>query len=145
MSKIFIFLMLLSQGITLFSIEIEQPKHDILIYKNNEYNIGKGLMKDYFNKYPEKCISIFQFSMTLPSSSGYVAVFEIIKNELWVVDIKIYGTEYTNGKYIPKNISIIDECLDGNDRMKLDWYSGVIIIPQGRRVEEINIGYEYGR
>ena len=64
-------------------------------------------MENYFEYFPEKRP---QWSRT-NLWRCYVATFEIIDDELWVIDIKN-----------SQNVSITNECLDGSDRMKI-WTS----------------------
>ncbi|MDR1251050.1 MAG: hypothetical protein LBK62_02675 [Treponema sp.] len=94
-------------------------------------------METYFNKFPEK-------RPPMPHTAlwrGYVATFEIIQNELWVIDIEKYESEIIDGKYSSKYVSIINQCLDGKDRMKVDWFNGLLVLPQGELVDYVHMGY----
>jgi hypothetical protein len=114
---------------------------DILIWNGNEYRITANYpMQDYFNKYPEKQ----PFATSSALQRGYIATFEIIENEIWVIDIKKLESrfEIINGSVHFEYTSIISECLNGKDRMKVDWYNGFIIIPQGKIIGYEEVGYE---
>lgn len=126
--------LLMAQGLHLFATG-QVP--DILIYNEKEYDLTVNPMEPYFNKNPEKRPQAPHTALW----RGYVATFEIIRNELWVTDIKKYSSEYINGRFTPGYVSIIKECLNGKDRMKVDWFNGLLILPQGELVEYVHMGY----
>jgi hypothetical protein len=132
--KSLVILVFLLQGFYLFA-TAQVP--DILIYNGETYELTVNPMEAYFNRFPEK-----RPPFTITSLwRGYVATFEIIQNELWVIDIKKYESERIDGKYITRYVSIINECLDGQERMKIDWFNGVLVLPQGRIVNYVHMGY----
>jgi len=126
------------QGFYLFA-TAQAP--DVIIYNGNEYPLIVNPMETYFNEFPEK-----RPRPLLESSNlwrGYIATFEIIQNELWVVDIKIQGRASAAGdrRINTEWVSVIHEVLDGNNRMKIDWLNGLLIIPQGRIIRYVHMGY----
>ena len=80
----------------------------------NEYPMGGSPMENYFYRFPEKRPKKWDTGLY----RGYIATFEIIENELWVIDIQTRSSE-----------SIIEECLDGKSKMKIDWYNGLLLLP----------------
>jgi hypothetical protein len=125
------------QGLFLFA-TIQIP--DILIYNGNEYSLIENPMEIYFNQFPEK-------RPKWPHTAlwrGYIATFEFIQNELWVIDIKKYeGSEIIDGNYTEKYTSMINECLDGKDRMKIDWFNGLLALLIESRHIEYGSTYEF--
>jgi hypothetical protein len=112
---------------------------DILIHNGNKYNMGffnipnSFILEPYFKEFPQK--RPFYENDTL--YRGYFAIYEIINNELWVIDIK---TEvYEDGK--ERQFSVINECLNGEDRIKINWFCGLIHIPLGELAGSIQIGH----
>jgi hypothetical protein len=128
--KYIVLLLFMIQGLYLFA---TAQASDFLIYNGKKFALTVNPMEPYFNKYPEK-----RPRRSAASWRGYVATFEIIHNELWVIDIEKDGSEMINGKY---NVSIIKECLNGKDRMKVDWYNGLLVLPQGKLIEYVHMGY----
>ena len=115
---------------------------DRLIYNGVRYNLTVNPMELYFNNNPDK-----RPRPNVTSSAlwrGYIATFEIIQNELWVVDIIIDVStfDYEKRRFTNDYKSVIQECLDGRDRMKLDWFNGILILPQGRIIEYVHMGYD---
>ncbi|MDR1839880.1 MAG: hypothetical protein LBQ93_09910, partial [Treponema sp.] len=53
----------------------------------------------------------------------------LVQNELFVIGINVNG------------INIIKDCLDGLDRMKVNWATGLLVLPYGELVEYIHLGY----
>jgi len=71
---------------------------------------------------------------------GYVATFEIKNNELFLKDIQAYDySQKVDG--IRKMKSVLAEFLAGKPEMKITWFTGVLMIPEGKRVEYVHQGY----
>jgi hypothetical protein len=130
-------LMFFIQGIAAFA---TAQYSDYLIYNGNKFNLNANPMEVYFNRFPEKRPKPNVVSSAL--WRGYIATFEIIQNELWVVDIEIQvGMRRENNRFIDEWRSVIGEVFDGENRIKVDWFNGLLIIPQGRLVEYVHMGY----
>jgi hypothetical protein len=134
--KHIVFIVLLMQGFCLFATE-QMP--DILIYNGKEYALTVNPMETYFYRFPEKRPRPSVWSSGL--WRGYIATFEIIQNELWLIDIKIYGSESIDGKFTSRYVSIIDDFLEGQEKMKIDWFNGLLVLPQGKIVNYVHMGY----
>ena len=120
LKKYIYILFFLIQGASLFA---TAQARDIIIYNGIEYRITQYPMELYFNRYPKR--------RPLAGSTnlyrGYIATFEIINNELWVIKIETYGV----GNNARNLVDVTNTYLGGNNRMKVDWYSGSIFLPQG--------------
>jgi len=139
MVKKYLFLILfLFHGLSLFA-TAQYP--DIIIYNGKEYDLIVNPMEIYFENFPERRPQASLRSTAL--WRGYIAAFEIIQNELWIVDIKIEVRTSDIGakKFTSEWVSVIKECLDGNSRMKVNWYNGLLIIPYGEMVNYVHMGY----
>ena len=127
------FMLFLVQGLYLFATPQES---DAIIYDGKEYKLILNLqfpMETYFNEFPEKRPPAIWTSLW----RGYVATFEIIENELWVIKIERYNhSDEPEGR-----VNITNECLNGNDRMKIYWFNGLFVLPHGERVEIIPHAY----
>ena len=121
--KIIVVTLFLTQGLYLFA-TAQEP--DRIIFKGINYPLIVNPMEPYFEKFPDKRP---RFDMT-SLWRGYVATFEIIENELWVTEIKKSN-----------KASIIKEVLDGKNKMKIDWFSGLLVIPQGKIIDYVHMGY----
>jgi hypothetical protein len=130
-----IYIILIFQGTILFATE-QIP--NIFLYNGNKYQFHEiipvfsrrnapELIEAYFRTFPEKQPEMSGTSLY----RGYVATYEIINDELFVVDILEHKRD---GKYNRIWVSIIKECLNGNDKMKIIWFTGFFILPQGGRV-----------
>ena len=106
--KYIIFLLIFLHGFLLFA-TVQEP--DILLYNGKEYRIWEEPMEYFFKQFPEKRPEWQRTNLW----RCYIATFEIIQDELWVIDIKN-----------SRNESIIIECLDGRDRMKINGYTGTL-------------------
>jgi hypothetical protein len=108
-----------------FSLFATRQTPDNFIYNNREYKINENPMEYFFNQYPEKRPPFQDTGLY----RGYIATFELINNELWVIDIQIRRSERINNRTVTRLISIIEECLDGANRIKIDWYDGILTFP----------------
>jgi hypothetical protein len=113
-----------------FATEQEPNK---ITHNGVEYEMFSYPMRPYFQEFPERLPPL---GMCSGNWAGYHEVFEIIQNELWVVDIQSRRdcSEIPWGER-PGGPSITLECLDGQDKMKADWYSGFLVVPLGSMIE----------
>ena len=111
---------------------------DKIIYNGTEYSLNTNPLEPYFEKYPEKRP---QWNSTA-LYRGYIGHFEITQNQLFVTDITIPRL-YTdsNGETKIKSISIYKRIFPDKDKVKIDWYSGILIIPYGKLKEYVHSGY----
>jgi len=99
---------------------------DRLIYEGNIYMLQENPLELYFMRFPELRPSS---AWVTNLSRRYVATFEIIQDELYVVKIEALRVDYVNGNYLDNWIDVTVECLNGSEKMKLDWYFGYISFP----------------
>ena len=111
---------------------------DRITYEGKEYALNSNPLEPFFEKYPEKRP---QFSSTA-LWRGYIAHFEIIEGQLFVTDLFNYGG-YTDakGNYKTKLISIFKTVFPKTDKYKIDWYTGILIVPYGKLVQYVHMGY----
>jgi len=136
--KYLLLILFIFHGISLFA-TAQSP--DKIIYNGREYNLNVNPMEIYFNNFPER-----RPQPSLRSTAlwrGYNATFEIIQNELWIIDIKIeVQTSNTEARrFTSEWVSVINECLNGNSRMKVNWYNGLLVIPYGEIINYVHMGY----
>ena len=108
---------------------------DFLIHNGEKYRLIVNPMEPFFKKFPEKRPKRGSTALW----RRYVATFEIIQNELWVVDVQIETYDKVEKKRIWE--SIIKNCLDGKDKMKIDWFTGILVLPYGEVVKYVHMGY----
>ena len=113
---------------------------DKIIYKGEKYPLHTNPMEDYFAKYPDK-----RPYSTVQSSAlwrGYVATFEIIDNQLYLKDIEIeIGTNDEQENYRSSRKSVINEVFPNQETVKVDWMTGSLVLPSGKMVEYVHMGY----
>jgi len=128
---VIVLILLFSQ---VFYLHATVQSSDLIIYNGNSYPLIVTFpMESYFIEFPEK-------RPPSPHSAlwrGYIASFEIIQNELWVIDIE-WNNIFSNVRGYQ---TIIGE-LFGVDRIKIDWYSGFLVIPQGERIDYESVSWD---
>jgi hypothetical protein len=116
---------------------------DILIFEGKSYPLQDYFLEDYFIKNPDK-----RPKSELQSSSlwrGYVAVFEILNGQLYLIDLKI-KVRYTSttSKFDSKFISAYKQFQSSEKPFKVDWVNNLILIPIGdAKYYETKIGLTY--
>lgn len=113
---------------------------DIIIFKGKEYSLNSNPLEPYFQQFPHKRPVGGTESTNL--WRGYIAYFEIIDNQLYVTDIKIevYDKD-SNNEYPFKQISKFDTVFPNTEKVKVDWFNGILILPYGKMVRYVHMGY----
>ena len=116
---------------------------DIIFYKGRKYKLHTNPLEKYFEKFPDKRPDLFLIEEIIITSAnwrGYVATFEIRDNQLYLKDIEIQIRETENRRgYINK--SILNDVFPNQDFVKVDWMTGLLVLPSGRMVEYVHMGY----
>ena len=113
---------------------------DKIIYKGKEYMLYTNPLESYFEKYPDKRPEGDIMSTSL--WRGYVATFEIIDNQLFIKYINIEIStkdEKGNDKYSWK--SVLNEVFPNQELVKIDWMTGLLVLPYGKIVNYVHMGY----
>jgi hypothetical protein len=97
-------------------------------------------MEPFFEKHPDKrpkdeagCTALWR---------GYVATFEIRNKRLILNDIKTMGlSEIADGDYSIAWKSVKSIIIPNDDMLEIDWFSGILVLPYGDRVNNVHMGY----
>ncbi len=131
--KTFLCIILLS-AITASSALATAQFPDKIVYKGNQYDLLSNPMESYFKKNPDKrphgamCSALWR---------GYVATFEIKDKDLVLTDIQIMDASENDITFK----SVKDTFLTKGEPLKLDWFSGILVIPSGNLVNYVHMGY----
>ncbi|MFC4096600.1 hypothetical protein [Euzebyella saccharophila] len=113
---------------------------DKIKFKGKEYNLNSNPLEPYFEKYPDKRPKGGIMSTAL--WRGYVAHFEIIDEQLFVIDIEIEVPDKDSEKSYPyKWVSAFKQVFPDGKKVKIEWYTGILILPHGKMVEYVHMGY----
>ena len=120
------------------SVGLSEAKDDYIIFNGKTYSIIQNPLEYYFDKYPQKKPGIKTYwSDDLQEEfdiKGYVATFEIVSNELLLNDIEIMNKESIFGGSNADRISVKEEFLGENKIFKIDWFTGLLIVPDGKEM-----------
>jgi hypothetical protein len=125
-----IFILFILTNLTVFGTE-QIP--DKIIYNGKEYKLGNNPLESYFEKYPDKRPGAGSTALW----RGYVATFEIKDNQLYLKDIEIQIWD-TVDKHKTTMKSVLNELFPNQDLIKMDWMTGLLLIPYG---EIVSYGY----
>lgn len=95
---------------------------DKLLYKGEKYSLNQELLEPFFALYPDRKPP--SPGMMTSLWRGYVAIFEIAEEQLWVKDISVIADIELNWKSTLKHAF--------PDSRKYDWFSGFIRIDASR-------------
>ena len=110
---------------------------DILVYKGKEHSLHNNPMEAYFEKHPKKQIRGGVTSTAL--WRGYVATFEFKEKNLVLKDIQVQN--WDDKKDETKWKSMRHKLVAANEDLVIDWYSGLLLLPRGKLVEYVHMGY----
>ena len=100
---------------------------EYLFYNSKEHILYSEPLYEYFKKHPEKRPKFLARSYNL--IRGYIATYEIKNNELFLKNIGFHVGSKEHGE--PVLESVLPESLTGQPELKIDWFSGFLIIPDG--------------
>ena len=108
---------------------------DKIIYNGIEYDLFVNPLEAYLSINPDKRPRSNLISSAL--WRGYIATFEIVNSELYLKDIKISTGDMQKTEWV----SVLPEFLDGQPNLKIDWFSGLLVIPHGKLINYVHMGY----
>jgi hypothetical protein len=113
---------------------------DRIIYNGQEYSLHTNPMEEYFAKYPEK-----KPTSEVRSSGlwrGYIATFEVADNSLFLKDIGVLVSKKTeSGGFDTEMKSVIADLVPAGKKLKIDWFTGLLVLPSGKIVNYVHMGY----
>jgi hypothetical protein len=112
---------------------------DNLVYKGKTYALFTNPLESYFEKYPDKRPKDGISSTAL--WRGYVATFEMRDNHLLINDIQIEVVKEDSETFEYEWKSVIHEVFPDSSQRKIDWFTGVLVLPQGKLVNYVHMGY----
>ena len=113
---------------------------DKIFFNGKTYSLHTNPLEIYFEKYPDKKPKGGLMSSAL--WRGYVATFEIRDSQLIVKDIEIQIWDTTSGKNNDiKWKSVLNEVFHEKKDMKVDWLTGLLVLPYGKIVNYVHMGY----
>jgi hypothetical protein len=114
---------------------------DKILYGGKSYELNSNPLEPYFEKNSEK-----KPKSSIQSTAlwrGYVATFEIKDSQLVVKDIEIEVENYdsTMRLYQTRWVSVFDQVFPGRSEVAIDWWSGLLVLPYGKMVQYVHMGY----
>ncbi len=113
---------------------------DKIIYGGKEYDLHSNPLEPYFEKFPDS-----RPENGIRSSGlwrGYVATFEFLDKSLVLKDIQIeVRKKNVQEPFETEWKSVIDEVLPNKKKLKIDWFTGILVIPYGEIVKYVEMGY----
>lgn len=135
----FLFMALFFALLTSNNIFATSQAPDKIIINGEKKNLFSNPMEPYFelneSKRPKTGIS------STALWRGYIATFEVIENELFVIDIEIEIKDETKESFETILKSVFKEVFEDKQKVKVDWLNGILVIPYGERINYVHMGY----
>ncbi|MEQ1646102.1 MAG: hypothetical protein ABL959_21805 [Pyrinomonadaceae bacterium] len=110
---------------------------DKIWYEGKLYDMQTNPMEPYFAKNPGMRPNKRNGSSALVR--GYLATFEVVNSGLFLRDIEVIAREPKGGGVV--YTSVIDEVVPARQKMKIDWFDGLLVLPHGKLVNYVHMGY----
>lgn len=111
---------------------------DKIYFEGQLYDLQSNPMEPYFAKNPDKKPKSGIISSAL--WRGYIATFEVVDGGFYLRDIEIKGENpKREHDYIFK--SVIEEVVPKGQKLKIDWFNGLLVLPYGKLVNYVHMGY----
>jgi len=111
---------------------------DKIVYKGKTYKLHSNPLEAYFEQHPEK--RPYGIGSTA-LWRGYIATFEIRDQQLYVKDISVEYADSLKGTHDFKWKSVMQEVFPDQKSFKVDWVNGLLVIPHGKMVNYVHMGY----
>ena len=113
---------------------------DKVVYEGETYSLDTNPMEPYFAKHPDKKPKRLVMSTAL--WRGYVATFEFKTTALVLKDIEIQIWEETeDGKRDISWKSVKDDIVRKDEVLLVDWFTGILVLPHGKLLNNVHMGY----
>jgi hypothetical protein len=120
---------------------------DKIIYNEKEYRLLTYPLENYFKKYPDKrpkgeevlVNGEKRWRMSTNLMRRYWATFEIKDNQLYLKDIEIMIWDKKQDDSSWK--SVRNKLFPNQKLMKIDWMTGLLVLPVGEIVNYVHMGY----
>lgn len=111
--------------------------HDTLIFNGKAYPITDYMMERFFQEHPSKKPNLEISSSVL--DRGYIATYEIIDKQLFVVDIQIKKRPLRATSWK----SVMNEVFPNSSRKKISWKTGFLSLPYGKLLNAYTVPLTY--
>ncbi len=113
---------------------------DLLVLNGKEREILTNPLETFLREHPEKRPSS---DVQLTSLwRGYIAVWNIDDDRLSLVDVAVRRIRVGDeDSWLMETESVLSAVFPGQDSVPATWYTGYLIVPDGKRIEYVHMGY----
>lgn len=112
---------------------------DKIIYAGETYNLNSNPLEAFFEAHPDRRPKGGIQSTAL--WRGYVATFEIKDSQLVVKDIEILSIADSAGQAYHHWTSVMQQVFPGQKGVPLEDWTGLLVLPYGKLVRYVHMGY----
>jgi hypothetical protein len=114
---------------------------DKLRIDGKTYVIFTNPLEPYLEKNPDKLPKSEVVSTGL--WRGYVATWEVKEQRLMLVDVSILKSmpDKSGSGFSPELTSVLEQMFPGQKEVPAEWFTGNIVVPDGKLVSYVHMGY----
>ena len=114
---------------------------DVLVLNGKRYFIETNPLQPFLKQNPDKLPKSDVVSTSL--WRGYVATWEVADERLFLTDVGIEDAVTKPGEsgFSTELRSVMSALFPGEKRVQADWFTGHIIVPDGKLVKYVHMGY----
>ena len=117
---------------------------DRLLLDGESYHLNTNPLDSYFKEHPEQHPREAEDGDRVVMSSGlwrgYVATLEVLGNTLRVRDFEVYRPS-EDLEERPSFVSEIDRFFPTSEARRMNWYSGILVLPTGEMKQYVHLNY----
>lgn len=117
---------------------------DRLHLDGESYRLNTNPLDSYFEEHPEQHPREADDGDNAVVSSGlwrgYIATFEVLGNALRIQDFEVYRPS-ENREERARLVSAIDRFFPTPESRRMDWYTGILVLPTGEMTQYVHLNY----
>ncbi len=118
---------------------------DRIVYEGQTYALHTNPLGQYFARHPERHPREAQDGERVVMSTGlwrgYVATFAIEDDSMVLLDFEVLRPSDDPDEMSTRLVSEIERFFETPESRILDWYSGIMVIPQGEMIHYVHLAY----
>ena len=116
---------------------------DVLVYKDRTYRLFANPLESFYQDPNKRPLFVFQLNQRSSGNwRGYIATWTIENDFLYLVNIDAWVCNRDSTGCKRADLASLFGKRYRNGKVKADWFSGDLRMPEGEMLEYVHLGYE---